>query len=55
LKDCPAHTRDAAVKSELGTSYEITLALNGTVVLYDYMKPGDVIDLLQSIEAHLSA
>jgi hypothetical protein len=48
-----AHNRDAVVKSPLGTLFEITPTLSGPV-LFDFMGPADVIDLLQSIEVHLS-
>ncbi len=49
----PAHNRDAAVKSPAGVVYEITPSLSGPL-LFDFMGPADVIDLLQSIEVHLS-
>jgi hypothetical protein len=48
-----AHNRDAAVKSPLGTVYEITPRLTGPV-LFDFMGAADVIDLLQSVEVYLS-
>lgn len=49
----PAHNRNAAVKSPAGVFYEITPFLSGQV-LFDFMGPADVIDLLQSVEIHLS-
>jgi len=49
----PAHNRDAAVRSPLGTCYEVTCALSGPF-LFDFMGPADIIDLLQSVEVHLA-
>ena len=49
----PAHNRDASSKSPAGVTYEITPSLVGPV-LFDFMGPADVIDLLQSVEIHLS-
>jgi hypothetical protein len=37
----PAHSREAAVKSPLGTLYEITPSLSGPL-LFDFMGPADV-------------
>lgn len=48
-----AHNRNAAVKSSLGTVYEITPNLTGPV-LFDFIGAADVIDLLQSVEVYLS-
>jgi hypothetical protein len=48
-----AHNRHAAVKSPLGTVYEITSDSKGPI-LFDFIGPADVIDLLQSIEVYLS-
>jgi len=53
LHKYPAHNRDAAVKGDLKTVYEITPDLTGSI-LFDFMGPGDVIDVLQSVEIHLS-
>jgi hypothetical protein len=41
------------VKGDLKTVYEITPDLTGSI-LFDFMGPGDVIDVLQSVEIHLS-
>jgi hypothetical protein len=41
------------VKSPAGVVYEITPSLSGPL-LFDFMGPADVIDLLQSVEVHLS-
>jgi hypothetical protein len=49
----PAHNHNAAVKSPLGTVYEITPDRTGPV-LFDFIGPADVIDLLQSVELYLS-
>jgi hypothetical protein len=48
-----AHNRNAAVRSSLGTVYEITPNLTGPV-LFNFMGAADVIDLLQSVEVYLS-
>ena len=48
-----AHNRNAAVKSPLGTMYEITPDLTGPV-LFNFIGAADVIDLLQSVEVYLS-
>jgi hypothetical protein len=53
LRKTPAHNRFADVKSERKTVFEITPALNGQAVLFDYMGPGDVLDLLMSIGLYL--
>jgi hypothetical protein len=49
----PAHNRSAVVRSPAGVVYEITPCLSGPL-LFDFMGPADVIDLLQSVEVHLS-
>ena len=49
----PAHNRSAAAKSPSGVIYEITPSLSGPV-LFDFMGPADVIDLLQSVEIYLA-
>jgi len=52
LANYPAHNRHAAVRGK-GAVFEITPEMNGSV-LFDFMAPADVIDLLQSVEIHLS-
>jgi hypothetical protein len=47
-----AHNRDAKVRSPLGTFFDVTPELTGPV-LFDFIGPADVIDLLQSVELHL--
>ena len=53
LMTWPAHNRDAFVKSDLGTVFEVTPAQQATQVLFDFMGPGDVLDVLASVEAEL--
>jgi hypothetical protein len=48
----PAHNQDAAVKSPIGTVYEIRPTLSGPV-LFAFMGAADIIDLLQSVEIYL--
>jgi hypothetical protein len=49
----PAHNRSAAVKSPTGVIYEIMPSLSGPL-LFEFMGPADVIDLLQSVEIYLA-
>jgi hypothetical protein len=49
----PAHTRDAACRGPGGASFEIHQGLNGQPVLFDFMGPGDVLDLIISVGTHL--
>ena len=53
LAKYPARNRHSAVKSPLGTMYEITPDLTGAV-LFDFVAAADVIDVLQSVEVYLS-
>jgi hypothetical protein len=53
LAQYPAHNRSAVVRSPAGVVYEITPSLSGPL-LFDFMGAADVIDLLQSVEIHLS-
>ena len=46
----PAHNRDGSFRHSI---FEITDALNGQPVLFDFMEAGDVLDLLASIALHL--
>ncbi len=48
-----AHNRHAVVKSPMRTIYEITPTSVGPI-LFDFIGAADVIDLLQSVEVHLS-
>jgi hypothetical protein len=51
LAKYPAHNRAAAFRTN--TTFEIVPALEGQPVLFDFMKAGDVLDLLFSIASHL--
>jgi hypothetical protein len=53
LAEHPAHNRNAMVQSPAGVVYEITPSLSGPL-LFDFMGAADIIDLLQSVEVHLS-
>lgn len=50
LERFPARNRDAPVRSYLGTVFEITSGIAGQPVLFEFMLPGDVLDLLQSVD-----
>jgi hypothetical protein len=52
LANYPAHNGQAAVRSP-GAVFEITSETTGPV-LFDFLGPADLIDLLQSVEIHLS-
>ena len=52
LKKWPAHTRGAACS--YSEPFEVTPDLDGTEVLFDFMGPGDVLDLLISVSTYLS-
>ena len=51
LKKWPAHTRGAAC--HYSEPFEVTPDLDGTEVLFDFMGPGDILDLLISVASHL--
>jgi hypothetical protein len=53
LKKFPAHNRLAWVRSDLKTDFEITPKLQGCSVLFEFMGPGDVLDLLKSVNIYL--
>ena len=53
LKKFPAHNRDAWVKSNKKTIFEITPALHGQRVLFDFLGAGDVLDILLSVGIYL--
>jgi len=48
----PAHNRTARIRAP-GVELEITPALHGRQVLFDFMCPGDVLDLLISVSIYL--
>jgi len=52
LANFPGHNEGAAVRSPDGTIFRISPGLVGPV-LFDYMGPADIIDLLQSVSVHL--
>jgi hypothetical protein len=54
LKNFPAHNRHAWVRSDKKTIFEISPALNGQPVLFDYLGPGDVLDVLLSVGIYLT-
>jgi hypothetical protein len=51
LKKYPAHNRDASFRKVI---FEITPALNGEEILFEFMDAGDVLDLLSSVRAHMN-
>ena len=53
LEKYPAHNHLAWVKSDLKTNFEITPELQGCSVLFEFMKPGDVLDVLMSVNIYL--
>ncbi|MFP3567851.1 hypothetical protein [Paraburkholderia sp. SIMBA_030] len=53
LAKFPAHNFCAPCKSPTGCSFEITPALQGQTVLFDFIGPADCVDLFMSVEVHL--
>jgi hypothetical protein len=53
LIEYPANNFGASVRSPMGTFFEITPTLQGAPVMFDYMGPGDYVDLFFSVEVHL--
>jgi hypothetical protein len=53
LSKYPAHNFLASVRSPAGTSFEITVAIQGNTVMFDFMGPADFIDLFMSVEVYL--
>ena len=53
LAKFPAHNREAWVKSDTKAVFEITTAVQGQSVLFDYMGAGDVLDVLMSVGLYL--
>jgi hypothetical protein len=49
----PAHNRLAWVMSDTKAEFEITPDLQNQPVLFDFMGPGDILDLLMSVNHHL--
>lgn len=53
LTKYPANNFQAPNRSPAGTSFEITSAVQGQPVLFDFMGPADCVDLFMSVEIHL--
>ena len=53
LKIVPAHNRLAWIRGDKKTVFEISPALHGQAVLFDYLGAGDVLDLLMSVGIYL--
>lgn len=53
LEERPAHTRQTVNPRGSISSFEICESLDGDAVLFDFMAPGDVTDLLLCVEEHL--
>lgn len=53
LAQYPAHNRSAPIRSPTGATFEIEPSTSGPI-LFGFLGPADVIDLLQSVEVHLS-
>lgn len=53
LSRYPAHNKAAHVRSDKKTEFEISASLEKAPVLFDFMGPGDVLDVLQSAALHL--
>ena len=53
LAKFPAHNKLAWVKNDTGAEFEVTPSHQGQTVLFDFMGPGDVIDLLMSVGVYL--
>lgn len=53
LNKYPAHNKLAWIKSDTKAVFEIEPSLHGKEVLFDYMGPGDVLDVLQSVGLYL--
>lgn len=49
----PAHNKLAWIRGDKKTEFEITAALEGQSVLFDFMGPGDVLDLIMSVGLYL--
>jgi len=53
LNKFPAHNRLAWIRGDNKSVFEITAALDGQPVLFDYLGAGDVLDLLMSVGLYL--
>lgn len=54
LNKYKTHNKTAGVRSDTKAEFEITIDLQGKPVLFEFMGPGDVLDLLQSVEVYLT-
>jgi hypothetical protein len=54
LSKFPAHNKLSWVRSDSKIGFEINPMLQGQKVLFDFMGPGDVLDLLMSIGVYLT-
>ena len=54
LSKFPAHNGYAWIKSDTKAVFEITPTQGGQPVLFDFMGPGDILDLLMSISIYLT-
>lgn len=54
LRYYPAHNRLAQVRSQKLTEFEIEETLHGQDLLFDFMGPGDVLDVVASASWHLT-
>ena len=54
LAKFPAHNRLASVRSDRKAVFEITQSLQNQPVLFDFMGPGDVLDVLMSVAIYLN-
>lgn len=53
LAKFPAHNRLARIRSDNNAEFEITPNLQDQPVLFDFMAPGDILDLLMSVSDYL--
>lgn len=53
LANYPAHNRLASIRSDTKAVFEIAPNLQSKPVLFDFMGPGDILDLLMSISTYL--
>ena len=53
LSKFPAHNRLAWARDPSSPSFEISRNIHGQPVLFDFMGPGDVLDLLHAVHVYL--
>ncbi len=53
LQKYPAHNRDAEIHGDNKNIFEITPSLQGQKVLFDFMGPADILDVLMSVANYL--